>query len=91
MNFTRHTLKKLETLFQDLGYRVIYEKGTFQSGYCILEDKCVVVINKFFDIESRINSLLDILSHIRVDRSLLSEESVKLLAKIFDYVEPTGE
>src|SRR6476660_8450172 len=60
--YTPTTLQKLEQLFREGDYIVRYEKGNFKAGYCLLLDKKVVVINKYFDTESRINSLLDILS-----------------------------
>ena len=68
MNFkyTPNTLKKIEQLFEEAKYRVRYEKGHFNSGFCILEDKKVVIINKFLDIEGRINALIDILPQITV-------------------------
>lgn len=59
-----------------------YEKGTFKSGYCILQDKKVLVINKYFDTESRINSLLDILAQVDLDYSRLSEKSIEFLDHI---------
>lgn len=73
--YTPALLKKLEGLFKEAGYTVRFERGNFSSGYCILERKKVVVINKFFDQEARINSLLDILVQVRPDGEGLSEES----------------
>jgi len=58
--YTVHKLKKLEDIFEDFGYKVRYEKGNFQGGYCLVLDKKVVVLNKFSDTESRINILLEI-------------------------------
>ena len=58
--YTPAYLKKLEDLLKDNGYDVRYEKGNFKSGFCILEDKKVVVINKFSTIESRIQALVEI-------------------------------
>ncbi|MEL7117894.1 MAG: hypothetical protein AAFO07_00580 [Bacteroidota bacterium] len=58
---TKHNLKKLETVFESLGYVVRYEKGNFQSGYCMVKDKKIAVINKFFDTKGRIDCLIDIL------------------------------
>src|SRR5436853_414781 len=52
--YTANTLKKLEQLFEEASYIIRYEKGNFNSGYCILEDRKVVVINKFLSIEARI-------------------------------------
>jgi hypothetical protein len=62
--YTPTTMKKLETWYKEAGYLVRYERGSFQSGYCVLENKKVVVINKFFDLEARINALVDILAQI---------------------------
>ena len=73
--YTPAALKKLETLFKEAGYIVRFERGNFTSGYCVLEQKKVVVINKFFDQDARINSLLDILSQVNLDLSALSKES----------------
>jgi hypothetical protein len=58
--YTVHKLKKLEDIFDHFGYKVRYEKGNFQGGYCLVLDKKVVVLNKFSDTESRINILLEI-------------------------------
>ncbi len=75
--YTPNTLKKLEGLYEEARYIIRYEKGNFNSGYCILEDKKVVVINKFFSIEGRINALLEILPTIKVTESELSGEMQK--------------
>ncbi|MCB0533443.1 MAG: hypothetical protein H6574_19025 [Lewinellaceae bacterium] len=81
MRYTQTTLKKLEELFGELDYVIRYEKGSFQSGYCIVEHRNIVVINKFFDTEARINCLLDILTSLNVDPAGLSEKSQELFAK----------
>ncbi|HOY16358.1 MAG TPA: hypothetical protein PLC89_03655 [Haliscomenobacter sp.] len=75
-------MKKLETLFSELDYTVRYEKGSFQSGYCIVENRKVAVVNKFFDTESRINVLLEVLGVIDYTEEKLSEKSIKLLKGI---------
>ena len=72
--YTVNTLKKVEDIFGESGYAVRYEKGNFKPGYCILRDKKVVVVNKYFETEARINTLLEILPQITVDESILSEE-----------------
>lgn len=77
MKYTKTTLQKLETLFEEIGYMIRYEKGNFNSGYCIVEHKKIAVINKFFDTEGRINSLNEILSTIEVDENILGESSLK--------------
>ena len=81
---TKHGLKKLETLAKELGYTVRYEKGNFQSGYCLVESRKVAIINKFFDTEARVTCLLDILSQYRTPKAEppLSDASEKLWEKL---------
>jgi hypothetical protein len=76
------TLTNLESIFKENNYVIRYEKGRFQSGYCILQDKRVVVVNKFFEVEARINALIDILQQIAVDVSLLDEKQLKLFEQL---------
>ncbi len=73
--YTKHQLKKIEGLLEEIGYTIRYERGNFQSGYALVENKKIAVINKFFDTEARINSLFDILSSIEIDSSTLAEKS----------------
>lgn len=75
--YNNHTLKKLENLFEKLGYIVRFEKGHFQSGYCLLEERKVVVINRYYDMEAKINVMVDILSKVDADLSLLDEKERK--------------
>lgn len=81
MRYTQTTLKKLEDLFGELDYAVRYEKGSFQSGYCIVESRKIAVVNKFFDTEARINCLLEILNKLEFDPAILSEKSRELVGK----------
>ena len=80
--YTVNTLKKLEQLFEEAFYIIRYEKGNFNSGYCILEDRKVVVINKFLSIEGRINALIEILPLITVKEEDLSGEMLKLYKQL---------
>jgi hypothetical protein len=75
--YTPNTLKKLEELFEEARYIIRYEKGHFNSGYCILEERRVVVINKFFNVEGRINALTEIMQTITVNEEELSTETLK--------------
>lgn len=81
MRYTQTTLKKLEDVFSELDYTVRYEKGNFQSGYCLVENRRIAVVNKFFDTEARINCLIDILSTIEYDPQSLTEASRDLIQK----------
>ncbi len=80
--YTTHTLKKMESLFNELGYVIRYEKGNFNSGYCIVKDSKVVVINKFYDTEARINCFLEILNDIIVDVDQLPAKDLKFFVQL---------
>lgn len=79
---SKNTLKKLESLFQELNYRIRYERGNFKSGYCIVNDSRMIVINKFFDTKARIDALLDILGNIDHSSTELTEPSQEILQKV---------
>jgi len=87
IKYTKHTLKKVEELFDQIKYTIRYERGNFQSGYCIVENKRIAVINKFYDAEARINCLIDILGNVAVDTEVLEEKEKKLydeLTQVFN-------
>ena len=88
ISHTKHTLKKLETLAKELGYKVRYEKGNFQSGYCLVEHQRVAIVNKFFDTEGRINVLLDILSQYRPKPDEAAPELEEASAKLWKSLKP---
>ena len=76
-------LKKVEDIFKEGGYTVRYEKGNFQNGYCVLEKRKVVVINKFHEEEARINSMMEILLTVEgLELENLSSESAALYRQI---------
>ena len=86
MKYTQTTLDKLETIVEEAGYVFRYERGTFQSGYCILEQKKVVVLNKFLQLEGRINTMLDLIPQLEINAELLSEESGKLYKEVISKI-----
>lgn len=75
MKYNQATLTKVEKMLTDADYVLRYERGTFQSGYCILEDKKVVVLNKFLQLEGRLNTLMDIVPQLKIDPDQLPSES----------------
>jgi hypothetical protein len=74
MKYTQNTLDKIERILDEMEYVVRYERGNFQSGYCILEARKVVVLNKFLQMEGRINTLIDIIPQMNIDPDILSSE-----------------
>lgn len=84
MKYTQATLQKIEQLLEEAAYIIRYERGTFQSGYCILEQKKVVVLNKFLPLEGRINTLVDIVPQLNIPLADLSPEASKIYADIME-------
>jgi len=82
LKYSKSNLEKLELLFKELEYTVRYEKGNFNSGYCLVEHKKIVVVNRFYDIEGRINILLDILSTLSIDEASLTEKSQQFFRQV---------
>lgn len=82
MKFNQASLDKLEKIISEAGYVTRYERGTFQSGYCILQDKKVVVLNKFLQIEGRINTLIDLIPQLEINFDSLTLVSQKLYEEV---------
>lgn len=78
MKYTQATVNKLEDILGESGYTIRYERGTFQSGYCVLEQRKVVVVNKFLNMEGRINTLLELIPELPINYDLLTHESQKI-------------
>ncbi|MBY0534623.1 MAG: hypothetical protein K2P88_02140 [Chitinophagaceae bacterium] len=87
MKYNQTTLDKLERILEESGYIVRYERGTFQSGYCILEQKKVVVLNKFLQMEGRIHTLLDIIPQVQLDVEAMMPETKKMYDEVLARVE----
>lgn len=82
MKYTQNTLDKVEKILDETGYVVRYERGTFQSGYCILESRKVVVLNKFLQTEGRINTLYDIIPQLTISPEILTPETRKIYEEV---------
>lgn len=82
MKITKPLQEKLEAIFRTQDYVVRFERGNFQSGYCILEDKNVIVINKFLPLESKVNALMEILKTVDLDETKLDSSQLKLINQV---------
>ena len=82
MKYNQHTLDKIERVAEESGYVIRYERGTFQSGYCILQAKKVIVVNKFFQAEGRINTLIDLMPQLEINFDALTHESQKMYDEV---------
>ncbi|MDP3468397.1 MAG: hypothetical protein Q8S11_08680 [Daejeonella sp.] len=79
LSYTQHTLDKLEALIKTLGFKLRYEKGNFKTGSCVLENDRIVIVNKFSNLESKINSLAELLQRSETDENLLDEKQKAFL------------
>jgi hypothetical protein len=91
MKYNQATQNKIEKVLEESGYIIRYERGTFQSGYCILEEKKVVVLNKFLQLEGRINTLVDLIPQLNVDASLLTPDTKKAYDEVISRHQSTNE
>jgi hypothetical protein len=82
LSITNHTLDKLESLLKALDYRVRYEKGNFKTGACVLENSRVVVVNKFSNLESKIQGLVDLIGTLEVQDQLVDDKQKQLLNQL---------
>jgi hypothetical protein len=91
MKYTPATLSKLEKILDETGYVIRYERGTFQSGYCILEDKKVVVLNKFLQTEGRINTLIDLIPQLTIHADQLTADARKSYEEVISRQQQTED
>lgn len=89
IKYTPQLLKQLEEVFEEIGYKVRYEKGNFKSGYCILENQKVVLLNKFTVIESRISTLMEILRFLSSKEEMTGDKFTQFSNKYFSDSEAT--
>jgi hypothetical protein len=83
IKYTTQFLTKLEDLVAESDYTLRYEKGNFKSGYCVLKDQKIIIVNKFYPTEGKINALLDILKTLTLDTTRFTEKSHKLHQELF--------
>ena len=82
IKLTKQFQNKLESILISQDYKVRFEKGNFKSGYCIINKNKIVIINKYFTIEGKINSLIEIINKIDIVEKKCSIDQIKLIKKI---------
>lgn len=82
IKYTSQFLLKLEDLISESDYVLRYEKGNFKSGYCLLKEQKIMIVNKFFTTEGKINALLEILRNVEFDTTRFSEKNLKLYEEL---------
>ena len=82
IKYTKQFLNRLEDIFAESEYALRYEKGNFKSGYCILKDTKIAIVNKFYALEGKINCLIEIIRSIEFDQKHFSDKNKKLLLEL---------
>ena len=82
IKYSNQFLRKLEELIGETDHILRYEKGNFRSGWCILKDTRIIIVNKFFTKDGKINALMDIIKTINIDPDVLSEKNKKLYQEL---------
>ena len=83
IKLTKQFQKKLELLLESQDYKIRFEKGNFKSGYCIIRNNKVIIINKYFTVEGKINALIEIIESLKISPDSCSKEHLRILNKIF--------
>ena len=86
-NYTKHFLNKIEDLYSETDFNLRYERGHFKSGYCVLKSQKIAIVNKYYSLEGKINSLIEMLKEIEVDVDKLSPKNKKLFQEISQITE----
>ena len=82
VKYSKHFLNKLEDLLSESDYVLRYEKGNFQSGYCVLNATKVIIVNKFYSLDGKINCLLEILKSVHLNTTGLSDKNKALFNEL---------
>lgn len=82
IRYSQSYLNKLEDLISETDYVLRYEKGNFKPGYCIIREKKVIIVNKYYPVDGKISCLLEIIKQINISGANLSEKNQKLYASL---------
>lgn len=82
IKYTAGFQTKIEDIISESDYILRYEKGNFKSGYCLLREQKIMIVNKFYTTEGKINALMEILRTVELDQSKFTEKSQKLYEEL---------
>ncbi len=77
VKYTKNFLDKLEDLFASSEFILRYEKGNFKSGYCVLKETKIVIVNKYYTLEGKINALIDIIKELEFSPKDFSDKKLQ--------------
>jgi hypothetical protein len=91
IRYNQATLNRIEKIVEDAGYVIRYERGNFQSGYCILESRKVVVLNKFLQLEGRINTIIDLIPTFGINPDTLTPDNRRIYEEAMGRIATVAE
>ena len=91
IRYNQATLNRIEKIVEDAGYVIRYERGNFQSGYCILESRKVVVPNKFLQLEGRINTIIDLIPTFGINPDTLTPDNRRIYEEAMGRIATAAE
>ena len=63
--------QEFEQIAEELGIRIMQEKGNFKGGFCLLEEERIIVINKLKPIEQHLRALSQAFARLDTSRIYL--------------------
>jgi len=78
MSSIKAEIARLESIVKQNGFSVRYERGSFTSGHCIVNDKKIIIINKFFKPKARIETLTQIIELLHFKTSFGETEEYQI-------------
>ena len=84
-------LAELEEIIGRLGYKLRYEKGDFEGGYCLLKESHLFVINSKNEIEKRIAIIAKNIKEIGIDDVYIKPQIREVIEKENSKPEAKGE
>jgi len=58
---------ELESLAEEMGVRIRYEKGDFDGGYCVLRDERIIVVNRKLNVNRKVSVISQGLNQLGLD------------------------
>jgi len=71
---------ELEALLEKIGYSVVYGKGSFKEGTCLIEHEKKIVINEYTPLDMQVDFMVDVVR--RMDLS-----NIYILPALRDLIE----
>lgn len=75
-------LQDLRQIAQEMGAKVMFERGDFKGGYCILKDDRTIVINKLSTLQRKVIILTNALKELGVDDKYLTPKLREVIEEI---------